>query len=282
MLECAGCGLLVRAESETRNASSYEEDANDPDIMAQVYPRYVQAFRNKKAAYRERLRPHANVLEIGSHVGAFLQIAEEWDWYPLGLDIGRDTAEFVRSHGLTVRRETLEDAHLEQSAFDAVFVWNCFEQLTDPTPVLGGIRRVLKEHGLLVLRVPNAVPYQMLRSDLLVLAYNNLLGFPYLYGYTVENLNRMLVRHGFEYVRGFNSELVTTPFPDTPRRLRREQREVSRRAADWSTRTSAAMSTLTGPWIEVLYRRMSEADWRRSRGAAGRKRIDLRFLERAA
>jgi hypothetical protein len=154
--------------------------------------------------------------------------------------------------------------------------------------VLAGIRRVVREHGLLIVRVPNALPYRLMRSDSLLLAYNNLLGFPYLYGYNVENLNRLMARHGFEYVRGFNSELVTTPFADVPKQLRAEQRSVSRRAAEWSTRTSAEASTLTGPWIEVIYRRLTERDWLRSRrrtletSRVPRQKIDLRFLERAA
>jgi SAM-dependent methyltransferase len=286
LVECTGCGLLTRDEAHVRGASSYEEDTNDPDVLAQVYPRYVQAFRNKAVAYRDRLRPHANVLELGSHIGAFLQTAEEWNWSPLGLDIGRDTTEFIRSRGLPVRREVLEDAQLGHSAFDAVFVWNCFEQITDPGPVLASIRQVLKEHGLLVVRVPNALPYRLLRGDVLSLAWNNLLGFPYLYGYTAENLNRLLARYGFAYVRGFNSELVTTPFADVPKYLRAEQKQISRTVAEWSTRTSA--STLTGPWIEVIYRRMTERDWLRSSRShleASRvpgDRIDRRFLPRAA
>ncbi|HET8546483.1 MAG TPA: methyltransferase domain-containing protein [Bryobacteraceae bacterium] len=281
LVECAGCGLLTRAEADLRGASSYEEDTNDPDILTQVYPRYVQAFRNKEAAYRERLRPHADVLEIGSHIGAFLQTAEEWNWVPLGLDVGRDTTEFIRRRGLHVWRETLENARLAHSSFDAVFVWNCFEQITDPGPVLAAVRRVLKEHGLLIVRVPNAFPYRVLRADLLTLAWNNLLGFPYLYGYTIENLNRLVARFGFEHVRGFNSELVTMPFADVPNRLRAEQKAISRRAAEWSTRTSAEASTLTGPWIEVIYRRLSERDWLRT-SRVPLRRIDPSFVPRAA
>ena len=288
LLECAGCGLLARAEADVRNASSYEEDTNDPDILAQIYPRYVQAFRNKAAAYRDRLRPHAGVLEVGSHIGAFLQTAEEWNWTPLGLDVGRDTTGFIRSRGLPVRRETLEDAHLPAGAFDGVFVWNCFEQIGDPAPELATVRRVLKDHGLLIVRVPNALPYRLLHGDVSLLAWNNLLGFPYLYGYTIENLNRLMARHGFEYVRGFNSELVTTPFADVTSKLRNEQKRISRRAAEWSTQTSADANTLTGPWIEAIYRRMSERDWlrsNRSRLEASRvpaSKIDRRFLPRAA
>jgi hypothetical protein len=75
---------------------------NDPGIMAQLLPRYVQAFRNKEPGFRHLLRPHAEVLEAGSHLGAFLQVAEEWNWRATGLDVGSDTAGFTQSTGLTV------------------------------------------------------------------------------------------------------------------------------------------------------------------------------------
>jgi hypothetical protein len=97
-----------------------------------------------------------------------------------------------------------------------------------------------------------------------------------------------MARHGFEYVRGFNSELVTTPFADVPAKLRAEQKRISRKVADWSTRTSAHESTLTGPWIEAIYRRMSERDWLRSSRScfeasrAPVTKMDRRFLPRAA
>ena len=276
---CTRCGLFRRAEVETEDAASYEEDPNDPDVMAQVYPRYVQAFRNKEAGYRPLLRPHADVIELGPHLGGFLQTAEEWNWRPTGVDVGADTTAFMRRNGLTVRNGLLEDLRLAEGASDAVFIWNCFEQLLDPLETLRAAWRVLRKHGLLIVRVPNLAFYTAFRNSSgfarKALAYNNLLGFPYLYGYTPETLNVLLARAGFVYERGFNSELVTTPFADVTSRIAREQSQVSRAVAEWSTRTSR--STLTGPWIEAVYRRDPEAvPLPPSHG------IDRRFMQRAA
>jgi SAM-dependent methyltransferase len=288
LLECVQCGLLVRAEYRVRGAGDYMDDSNDPDLMAQVYPHYLQAFRSKASAYSGRLRPNADVLEIGSHLGAFLQTAEEWGWRPVGLDVGRDTSDFARQRGLTVRGETIEDARLASESFEAVLVWNCFEQLPDPGATLAAIRRVLRPWGLLGIRIPNALPYRLLRQGALkregfarkALAYNNLLGFPYLYGYTAENLNRLLERSGFEFVAGFNSELVTTPFPDMPRVLRREQLAISRRTAEWSVDTTRRSNVLTGPWLEALYRRLPDDVASQPRGSP--RNIELLFLPRGA
>lgn len=276
LVTCLRCGLLVRHEEDVRANASYEEDPNDPDLMSHVYPRYVEAFRNKSEAYKDRLRPGASVIELGSHLGAFLQTGEEWNWRPVGLDIGYDTSEFARRLGLTVRRETIEDTRIAAGTADAVFIWNCFEQLGDPATTLKAAWRLLVRHGLLVLRVPNGSFYlERRRSDDGSLEWNNLLAFPYLHGYTTETLNRAVTRHGFEPVRGFNSELITMPFPDPSSAVTQEQIGNSQRVAEWSSRTTAERGTLTGPWIEVIYRKRDEVQ-------RCEPKLDLRFLERAS
>jgi hypothetical protein len=295
---CIRCGLLVRAEDQPRSADHYEHDPNDFALMKQVYPRYLEAFRHKQSAYHDLLAPHSEVLELGSHLGAFLQTAEEWNWRPLGLDVGYDTAAFARRNGLTVRRELLEESSVATGSFDGIFIWNCFEQIAEPAATLLCAWRVLRDSGVLVVRVPNALFYRSFAKRFRpgttnvfaarALAYNNLLGFPYLYGYTPESLNRLIENCGFEYLRGFNSELVTTPFPELTPKIEAEQRAASAGVAGWSTDRTASTGTLAGPWIELVYRKLGESSLRRRAGrpprsrAAARQRIDPRFLERAA
>ena len=48
------------------------------------------------------LGPHTCVLELSTHLGAFVQVAEEWNLEPDGLDLGEDTAEFARRQGFRV------------------------------------------------------------------------------------------------------------------------------------------------------------------------------------
>ena len=112
---------------------------------------------------------------------------------------------------------TLEDSSLSRGAFDAVFIWNCFEQLPDPEDTLKTVRRMLKPSGLLVIRVPNLSFYRALRHsrDLgrKALAYNNLLGFPYLYGYSMRTLDWLMQRMGFEHVRGLTRSCLRRRLP---------------------------------------------------------------------
>jgi SAM-dependent methyltransferase len=294
LARCSECGVLVRGEQRVPEAHAYEDDPNDLDLMAHVFPLYIEAFRRKADVYRPLLNPHADVLEIGSHLGAFLQVAEEWSWNAAALDVGNDTVQFARGRGFRVDRNVIEEASFSSGRFEAVFVWNCFEQIPDPGEMLRTIHHVLKRHGLLVIRVPNSLFYSVISRVLHerehesfvvdALAYNNLLGFPYLYGYTAEALNRLASNHGFEPVSGANSELVTMPFADMSRRIVREQVVISQAVSAWSAAAAAASGRLAGPWIEMVFRKVEEPE-RKARHSPlrlPRRKIDSRFLERAA
>lgn len=191
ILLCAGCALLVRKEYEAPPSETYSDESYDPASVERVYPRYLRAFHAKEEPYRKLLAPGARVLEIGSHYGAFLQTAQEWGWHAEGVDIGKDTSRFVRSKGFFVHTQEIRDCGFDGGSFDGVFIWNCFEQIAAPKPVLLESRRILEPGGLLALRTPNGLFYRLCESllaneglerdkaDFLkeAMAYNNLLGF---------------------------------------------------------------------------------------------------------
>jgi hypothetical protein len=126
--------------------------------LSHLYPRYVRAFEGKCSQYLPELRNNAEILELGSHLGAFLQTAEEWGWRPTGLDIGESTCAFARNrrsfpHAATVIPQT-------------------------------------------ALNLPG---------------YNNLLGFPYLHGYTPATLDRFLRAHRFDLVATYDRPMAANP-----------------------------------------------------------------------
>ena len=54
------------------------------------------------------------------------------------------------------------------------------------------------------------------------LSYNNLLGFPFLNGYSLKGLNRLLASTGFETVAAFATSLLTPPYPEMSGSLRKK------------------------------------------------------------
>jgi hypothetical protein len=222
IVACTLCGTIRRNEEQP---AQYESDYYDAALMTHLYPRYRDAYAQKRDHFQPLLRPGAEVVELGSHLGAFLEIAETWGWKPRGLDIGRDTSAFARRQGGSVKQVSLDD-YSDSVRPDASFIWNCFEQLDDPWATLARARGLLARHGVVVLRVPNAEFYQHPAigpsQRLRALGYNNLLGFPYLNGYTLEALKPLLASTGFQTIATFATNLLTPPYPDLDGRLRKE------------------------------------------------------------
>ncbi len=272
ILACSACRVFVRDEKDPGDEQTYADDPYDDSQIDRLFPRYAQAFRNKAAPYRSLLQSGAKVLEIGSHYGAFLQVAGEWGWRAQGIDIGKDTSRYARSKGFTVFECELQDCAFPNASYDGVFVWNCFEQVPDPRPLLKEIHRVVKPGGLLVVRTPNAVFYELSESllrdsglleerggieefALKAMAYNNLLAFPYLYGYGSATLGRLISSEHFHSEGALDSELITLPLPEVPAWVAEEERAISLGIASMNrTARARADGPLTGPWIELYYR----------------------------
>jgi SAM-dependent methyltransferase len=269
ILACMDCKLLLRHEREPPAAETYSEDDYDPSVMEHLHPRYLEAFRRKEEPYRALVPPGAQILEICSHYGAFLQTTEEWGWRAQGIDIGKDTSRFARSKGFIVQSKEMGECGFKDCSFDAIFIWNCFEQLADPKPTLSECRRVLKPDGLLAVRTPNGLFYALCETLLAqqdlwngsaeflreAMGYNNLLGFPYLYGYSAATLERLIKQFGFRCEGMLNSELITLPLPQNPDWVEQEERAISNEVRMLADSVLANQKgTLAGPWIEVWFR----------------------------
>jgi SAM-dependent methyltransferase len=244
---------------------AYELDAIYADVTP---PREVleSLHETQSAAYRAQANRLLHALghggsgiEVGSYVGAFLAAARGVGLQMEGLDINREVNCFVRSLGFTVHDGDLESFDARRTV-DCVAIWNTFDQLPDPRAALHAAWRLLRPGGILALRVPNGEFYATLRPQLgrrvagrlvrLALAHNNLLTFPYRFGFTVSALTTLLERVGFTVHRVSGDVLVPIADEWTRRWAGFEERVVkgalgiaAHRVARWA------------PWIEVYARR---------------------------
>ena len=230
IVACTDCGLLFRNPRPREEAvgRAYETEHYDgaylwAELVAQrAWARTkvpVVAKHLQKTVKRARPR----ILEIGSFVGGFLMEGRERGWDMFGVDPGRDVIAFCRGQRLPVFEGTLEEAQLSPRSFDAVIVWNTFDQLPDPHVLLKHAVPLLRNGGLLIVRVPNGACFEYLmgvRSLLprvvrplldLGLACNNLLTFPYLHGYSASQLETLTASYGFRLIDCLPDQLASPP-----------------------------------------------------------------------
>jgi SAM-dependent methyltransferase len=272
IVSCTACGLIFRNPRPTPQAIShtYAQDEYGHDHLAAAFDAQLEPARVKAKSLSPWLlrRREVHIVEVGSFVGSFLSAGQERGWNMLGVDPGHEVTAFCRERGLRVHQGTLADAPLKPQSVDCVAVWNTFDQLPDPHPTLKAAQRVLRPGGLLVLRVPNGACFQWaevmmrrwprpLRRWLrAAMAWNNLLAFPYLQGYSLPTLDRLTRRYGMQRVAAYPDTLVRLADAQTKAWAAQEERLVKLicRAVCWMEGRRAGSLMSSAPWLDVYYR----------------------------
>jgi 2-polyprenyl-3-methyl-5-hydroxy-6-metoxy-1,4-benzoquinol methylase len=261
LVACARCGLVYRNPIERAHElqETYTASAPSEDALRALHKRQRPAFRVQARRMRRILGRRGQALEVGSYVGAFLSAAHAEGLDVEGLDPNARVNRFTRSLGHRVHDGVL-DTFGPGRAFDAVAIWNTFDQLPSPRAAAHSARGLLRAGGVLAVRVPNGELYAALRAALLkrstaaaarlALAHSNLLTFPYRYGFNPRALGILLGSVGFEvlYVRGD----VLVPLAD-------EWTRPWARVEDWFVRHALApvarLAPRWAPWVEVWARK---------------------------
>ena len=161
-VRCRVCGFIYA------NPRISDPVADNERSFAAGRQQYVEAHysRRKQRAYRRvlrrfrRFRKTGRLLEIGSNVGGFVYRARQMGWQPVGVEPVDCCARYAREqHGLEVISSTLEEAGLEDNAFDVVFSNAVFEHLVSPRRVLAEAVRVLRPGGVIYTKTVNYDSY---------------------------------------------------------------------------------------------------------------------------
>jgi hypothetical protein len=263
LVRCVDCGLVYRnpVERAMEVTSFYSRHVAVRDGLASMHLSQLASARTQARRIRRLLGRGGTGLELGSYVGSFLSAARESGLIFEGLDINPGINAFVRSLGLRVHDGELND-HRAESLIDVLAIWNTFDQLADPRGVAFEAWRRLRPGGLLAIRVPNGAFYARARRALsngnrvlrraasAMMAQNNLLTFPYRWGFTVDSLRWLLSDVGFELVGAYGDVLVPTSDEWTRVWARWEERffksamaSVARAQPHWA------------PWLEIVAKR---------------------------
>lgn len=211
LVKCNQCGLVYlnpQPDDEELKAIYsddyfklwYSDDAKQ--ALSQHY------FHTLFESHRLSISPGDQLLDIGCGMGAFLQVAQNWQYNVKGVEISPYAANYCRNElKLDVHCGALHTAGYPENFFDVITAFDVLEHLGKVEGMLSTVKNILKTQGRFILLVPN---YQSMVFQLDRFIRNKkslpLPNVPeHLTYFTMNSLTTLLEKYGFKI-----EKIVTT------------------------------------------------------------------------
>jgi SAM-dependent methyltransferase len=166
----------------------------------------------------ERYKPNrGRFLEVGCNAGMLLRLVKARGWDVTGVEPSPSAAPLARKHGVFVHNCFIHEVPAsENGSFDVVALSDVFEHITEPLIMLEHARRLLKDDGVLYIKVPNA-RWSLFKQHMLSLLLRRSPdqgvwdSYEHVIHYTSETLRAMLNRGSFRPVCVTSAKPVQLP-----------------------------------------------------------------------
>jgi ubiquinone/menaquinone biosynthesis C-methylase UbiE len=196
IVRCKSCGLVYANPRRPLDVLLQEyESVEDPLYVAEREGRVLTFSRNLKPL--EKITGPAGgrrLLDVGCHIGVFLEVASEHGWESWGVEPSCWAVRLAQERGLRVKLGTLAKVAFPSAFFDVVTLWDVIEHLSDPKAELEEIYRILKPGGLVCIHTINI---ESLLARLLGRRWPWFLEM-HIYYFSPRTLGRVLEEIGFQ------------------------------------------------------------------------------------
>ena len=161
VVRCKSCSLIY---TNPRAKDAQENYFGDVDVF---YEEARLIFKGKKRHHRDRnyeyeirkikrFKSSGKLLDVGTNMGFFLRKAREAGYVTYGVEPSPALSEIARNEfGLDIQTSFLESANFPEKSFDVITLIDVFEHVTNPNDLLSVSQKLLKDDGILVIKVPN-------------------------------------------------------------------------------------------------------------------------------
>jgi len=205
--ECTNCQLVYT------NPRSKDAEANyfgDATIFLEE-ARLI--FEGKKSHHRDKnydfelneirkFKPSGKFLDIGTNMGFFLNKAKEHGYDTQGVEPAPALASIAsEKFGLNINNGYFNKEDFSPASFDIITMIDVFEHVTTPVDLLSNAYEVLKDDGILCIKVPNG-NYNKLKLKLARIfnkegKHDIFNGYEHVVHYTPKSMKEMLEKANF-------------------------------------------------------------------------------------
>lgn len=158
LVKCEECGLVFKnpMPSDKTITDYYKKNYSDIFDEKKIISYRQEIFLNFLKKARRYSDKGRRLLDVGCGYGFFLNLAKDQGWEVYGAELSEDACQFARRKlGANIFCGGLKEASFPSDYFNIVTLWNVLDHMTEPRQQLLEIRRILKNDGLLFLRLPN-------------------------------------------------------------------------------------------------------------------------------
>ena len=191
---CLDCGLRFRNieldinEIERIYSNEYFTK-NQKNFFFNSFELRRSLFLNKLKLIDQFYEDKGEILDMGSGIGTFVQVARDEGWTETGLEISSFAAEYSKQKGLNIINSDFSYVLKLKEKFDAVTLWDTVDHAEKPIELLHNVREVIKEDGYIFVEtvVTDSIIYVL--AEMLCKISLGLIKGPLIKGYPMHHSN---------------------------------------------------------------------------------------------
>jgi len=206
LVKCNKCGLyyvVYRTKKDFINFYNKVYDKNSNFAKVNESKKIIFLKILKKINYLK-----GNLLDVGCADGYFLFIAKKFGWKSYGVEISNALSQKAKEqYKIEVVNSTLVKAGFKDNYFDAITLIDVIDQLENPVEDLREIIRILKQGGVVVLRLRNSL-YHVNFQIFLKKIFGNFVKNMFViheYSFAASKIKKMLAKIKFVEIKINNS-----------------------------------------------------------------------------
>jgi 2-polyprenyl-3-methyl-5-hydroxy-6-metoxy-1,4-benzoquinol methylase len=191
LLKCKTCGFVFaeKIPAVTELIHHYEGYTRNNYLSPVTIKRYHQLLDQF-----EKFRNTNRLLDVGSGIGYFLDVAKQRGWDVYGTEFTDEAVRICREKGISMQQGKLDPQQYDPASFDVITSFEVMEHINNPQEELKHFYSVLRPGGLVYVTTPNfnSLSRLVLKERWNVLAYPEHLCY-----YTPASIRRLFSDHGF-------------------------------------------------------------------------------------
>ena len=194
VIQCDDCGLRFR---NIELNSSEINDLYSEKYFSQEQRDYffnsndikVKIFSNRLKMVNEIISNKGKILDVGSAIGTFLELAKKDGWEETGIEISKFASDYAKNRGLNSINGDISTIRNLDKKFDIITLWDVIDHAERPLNLLKVVHSLLKQGGYIFVETTVIDSSIFLLAELLYRLSFRLIKAPLQKGYPVHHSN---------------------------------------------------------------------------------------------